>query len=161
MAVSMFVTTAQNVLRVDRNASVSKAQVAEELNVSQVTIWRTFYEQLQRVLDLMLGDFPARDKCCHCFVQQSTEHYFVSSVLVTDGHVSEDTESSIFTACPHLWAEEHAHGVIHSRQRQQFSINIFVRTCFATSAYRLSGTESAKATGRCTTDSHSKNVVHA
>jgi hypothetical protein len=63
----MLITTAQNVLHVDRDAVVSEGQVAEELNVSQMTILKAFHEQLfypyylQRVLDIMHADFPARD----------------------------------------------------------------------------------------------------
>jgi hypothetical protein len=60
---------------------------------------------------------------CQCFVPQSAEHFFLSSVLFTD-EVRFGTGGIINIHNQHQWAEENHHGVIHSRHQQQFSINV-------------------------------------
>jgi hypothetical protein len=116
---------------VDRDTGVSTRQVEEELNVSHVTIWRVLHEEmlyrfhLHRVQGFMPVDFPARDNFCWCFAQRSAENVFVSSVLFTnEAHFGRNCIINIHNQ--HQWAEENPHGVIHSRNPQQFSINAYL-----------------------------------
>jgi hypothetical protein len=64
---------------------------------------------------------------CRCFVQQSAEHFFVSSVLFTD-KARFRTDSTINNDNQNHWAEENPHAVIHSRHQQQFNINVWAGT---------------------------------
>jgi hypothetical protein len=57
----------------------------------------------------------------------SAVHFFASSVLLTDrACFSRDSITNIHNK--HQWAEENPYGVNHSRQQQQFSINVSAGT---------------------------------
>jgi hypothetical protein len=76
---------------------------------------------------LVADDLPAQENFCQCFVPQSAEHFFVSSVLFAD-EARFGIDSIINIHNQHQWAEENHqnhHGVIHCRHQQQFSINVW------------------------------------
>jgi hypothetical protein len=63
------------------------------------------------------------------FFQQSAEHFFASSVLLSDeAHFGRDGVIDIHNQ--HQWAEENPHGVIHSRHQQLFSVNVWAGIVF-------------------------------
>jgi hypothetical protein len=73
---------------IHRNAGIGKREEGEELNISQMTIWRVVQKQmlcphnLQRVQCLVpIGFSAVREKFFQCFVQRSAEYFSVSSVL--------------------------------------------------------------------------------
>jgi hypothetical protein len=71
----------------------------------------------------MPADFPWRENFCRCLVQRSAEHFFVPLVLFTEA--ARFGRGVINIHNQHQWAEENPHGSIHSRRKQQFSINVW------------------------------------
>lgn len=114
---------------VEDNPGVSTRQMATELNVPQMTVWRILREQLlypcciHRVQGLKATDVPSLEILCRWFDQQCAEPNFLLLVLFS-GETGFDRDGIINFHSHHLYAEDNPRGLLQSRHRQQFSINV-------------------------------------
>jgi hypothetical protein len=103
---------------------------ATQLNVTQMAIWKILHGKLlypyslQPVQGLKPADCSAHDTSCQWFVQQCAEPFFLLSVLFSN-QAGFGRESLINFHNHHEWAENSPRGILQSRHKQQFSINVW------------------------------------
>lgn len=117
--------------RIDENPDLSTRQIARDLDVCYVTIWRVLHENslypyhVQRVQGLLPQDFPRRlqfsrwilDKC-------ERNRNFLSRILFTDeAQFSRDGVVNFHNV--HVWAVENPHDIRQYRHQVQFSLNVW------------------------------------
>jgi hypothetical protein len=157
---------------VDTDESVSSKLVGKGLNLPHMTNWRLLDKQLhspyllQWLHGLTPADFQAWENVFLMFCSSNCGNSFISSVLIwEEAHFIKDGIINIHNQ--HQLAEENPHGVIHSRQEQHFSINVWTEIvfvlllCYGQPLPRFPLMWSARTTGSCTIGSQSMNMVHA
>lgn len=117
----------------EEQPELSTRRLAHLFNISKSAVWRILHRagyypyHLQRVQALYAGDRERRLNFCRWFSaqpQRTAYNNFAWIVLFTDEAIfTRDGINNFHNQ--HLWAVEHPHAVIESRNQQQFSLNVW------------------------------------
>lgn len=115
---------------IEADPGTSTRKIAEELQLSHVTVWKVLRQELlfpyhiQRVQALLETDFEPRRAFCEWFIQQCIDPQFQSKILFTDE--AQFTRNGVMNFHNnHQWAQENPHAINHTRHQQQFSCNVW------------------------------------
>ncbi|KAL3272617.1 hypothetical protein HHI36_014084 [Cryptolaemus montrouzieri] len=117
---------------IDLNHHVSTRKIGNQLNISQVLVWRILHNFLlypfyiQRVQTLLPRDFPSRLNFCRWFLDKIRENaHFDSEIMFTEE--SNFSRTAITNLRKnHYWAEETPHLIEESHHQKQYSLNVWV-----------------------------------
>lgn len=117
--------------QIENEPRVSTRQLAAQLNVDHMAVWRIlntnlFYPyHLQRVQGLLERDFqPRLEYCRWLLMEHARDRNFIAKILFTD-ESSFTREGILNLHNNHIWATENPNALVESNHQYQFKLNVW------------------------------------